>query len=347
MKSRIRFIALCGFAYVGLAILVQASDTLEQNIYTVAYPRDQKAPFPVPCCAESSVLISVPYKITGWAGRGFIPQDQVQTAGEGSATTVVGDFSLFPGKLTGYKEFAVSALVGGGTRTFHIIMEGDHVLTLEFIVVASEAQAFRRVKFVDTSSQAVAVAQAVQNERAERAKASAIKREDDPPESRYVAPSAQTENGIRIFARALMGLSRDRAEQMIAANPALQGMPLNNVEESGDYTIIQRYAIRDDVTDTLAVAVSLKNNTGLRLYFDPQGWIIRSGSRVYPVPTLDFAGVLEPNESSLVVLVLSRDQYGEPTRLLPSSPFRIAGKIRGRASAKPVTVSPLGPTHGD
>jgi hypothetical protein len=314
---------------------------LEQNIFTVAYPEDQKTPFIVPCSADESVLIVVPFRITGWAGRGFLPQGDVQAAsgGDGNTPSVAGDFELIPGKLDGYKEFAISALVDRSDRTLHILMD-DRILTLEFIVVPNEDQAFRRIKFVDTAIHATAVDEAVQ---AEHNRLIAITRSDDAPESLYTEPTAETQEGLRAFARALLAMNEDQAKAMIAANPAIQASRLDKTEAFGDFTILQRYAIRDAVTDTLAVVVALRNDTKMKLFFEPRSWVIRAGVMVYPVPTSDFAGVLDPDQTSLVVLLLARDQSGRPTRLLPSSPLRISIKEVGKGSTKPVSVDPLEP----
>lgn len=315
---------------------------LTRNIFTVAYPEDQKTPFIVSCSPEESVLISVPYPIRSWAGRGFAPQQETPTNNGGNVEPIAGDFLVIPGKLEGYKEFAISALVNRADRTLHLMLEGDRVLTLEFIVVPNESQAFRRVRFVSGAAAAAAVNAAVV---AERTKANAIERTEEPPESNYVDPTPETQQGLRNFARALLAMNAERARQMIAANPAIQAFVFDGkdakTEENGDYSIVYRYALRDQVTDSLAVLVALKNNTGMRLSFDPQSWILRSGSHVYPIPTQDFSGVLDPNETRVVVLVLARDQYGMPTRLLPSSPLRISLKQLGRNSTKPVTVAPL------
>jgi hypothetical protein len=312
---------------------------LDRNIYTVAYPQDQKTPFLVPCSAEESVLIVVPFRITGWAGRGFVPQGQGPAGGGAdSAAAIAGDFEIIPGLLNGYKQFAISALVNHSDRTLHIMMEGDRVLTLEFYIVPGEEQAFRRVKFVDAVAAATAVDGLVQNE---HSRAATIKRSDEAPESRYTEPTPASQEGLRTFARALLAMTESRAKEMIAANPAIQAERLSKSEPFGDFTILQRYAIRDDVTDTLAVVVALRNDTKMQLSFDPRSWIIRAGDRVYPVPTTDFAGALEPDKTALVVLELARDQAGMPTRLLPSSPLRISVQEAGKASTKPVMVDPL------
>lgn len=334
-------IALCGFVVASAAL---GRETAARNIFEVPLPEKQTRPMTILCSPTDSVMIQVPYPITGWAGRGFLPEGVAEQVGDTVANSALaGDYTIFPGDLRGYTEFVITARVREANRTLHLIMrdgERTHVLTLECLVAPNREQAFRRVVFTDLKAADRAAEQAVAKARQATA---AVTVTEDPPESIYVAPTPETIKGLRDFARTLAGVHEDRALAMISANPAMQLANKANVPEQdvGAFSIQQRFAVRDAMTDTLALVVTVRSKSKLRLLFDPRSWVLRAGSRVYPVNLVDFSGALEPEASALVVLVLARDQAGNPTRLLPESEFRPSVALVSKESTKPVDFFPF------
>lgn len=307
----------------------------DTNMFRVPLPTEQATPFTVPCSPEDSVLIVLPYAVTGWSGRGFSPQGVANT--EANAGTA-GDFTVFPGDLRGYKQFTISALVDRSSRTMHIFMEGGKILSIECVVAPSRDMAFRGVTFIDTNATKQAVAEAVE---VARDRANTIERSEEPPVSRYQEPSPESQVGLKNFMKALLAMNEERAAKMVGANPALQLVRLRDVTDSGDYKITMRFALRDEITDTLGLCVTVKNETHGRLIFDNASWILRSGDRVYPVPTAEFVGELEPGASAAAFLVLARDAHGAPTRILPDGNYRVGLDLKGKVNTKPVSLNSI------
>lgn len=308
------------------------------TMFQMALPSKQTSPMLIPTSTEDATLIELPYPIEAWSGRGFaIPGVNGTADNNGGPGAVAGDFMLWPGDLRGYKRFTVTPLVEGASRILHVFMEGERTLTLE-IFAAERESAFKRVTFVDAERAEAAAAKLAEDERARR---TTVTRSERPPESRYVEPSAATQHGLMQFMRALMNMPEDMARRMIEANRYLQVVKHGREISSGEFTISIRFAVRDAITDTLGVCISLKNNTSRRLLFDPQSWIMRAGSQVIPIRTVDFAGVLEPNATLPVFLVVTRGIDGRPTRLLPENDFTIAVTMTGSTSAKPVELIDL------
>ncbi|AHF94958.1 hypothetical protein OPIT5_00040 (plasmid) [Opitutaceae bacterium TAV5] len=304
------------------------------NMFRVPLPAEQARPFAVMCSPDDSVLVTLPYPATGWSGRGFMPQGV--SVPDGGNAGAAGDFSVFPGDLRGYTRFTISALVDSSNRTLHVFMEGGRSLSIECTIVPRE-QAFRGVTFVDNVAVSEMTNEAIRSERQRKMK---VERSENPPVSNYQAPTPETQLGIKNFMKALLAMNRERALNMVRANPALQIVPLQEENDSGDYTISLRYAIRDSITDTLGVAAVVRNNTYRRLQFDPKSWIIRAGNRVYPVPTAEFDPVIEPEKEATAFLVLSRDTSGMPTRLLPDSPLKLSVSLVGKTNPKPIMMEP-------
>ena len=309
-----------------------------QNIYRVPWNRDQKLPFTVTCSPDDTVLIELPYPATGWHGRGFIPQD-TQRTGQDAQTPVLGDFAIYPGNVRGERLISITALVDRGVRTLHLVMEDNRTLTLEFLITPNRNMAFRAVFFVDSVARGEHVDAAV---RAERARANAFVRSDEPPQSNYVEPSPETQLGLKNFMKALFAMNEERALAFLRANPAIQfsfpkGLGAQAVDY-GLYTIEPRFVLRDTITDTLAVCAVVKSKTPRRLIFDPAGWILRAGDHVYPIPTVEFSGVVEPDQAATAYLILARDINGRPTRLLPSTPMRVSAKLVDAVNPKPLIM---------
>ncbi len=334
--------ALCGLTVAHAA--PTGGEWAGRNIFEVPLPEKQTRPMTILCSPTDSVMIQVPYPITGWAGRGFLPEGVAEQVGDTVANSALaGDYTIFPGDLRGYTEFVITARVREANRTLHLIMRnGDrnHVLTLECLVAPNREQAFRRVVFTDLKAADRAADLAMAKARQATA---AVTVSEDPPESIYLAPTPETLKGLRDFARTLAGVHEDRALAMISANPAIQFSSKADVAEQdvGAFSIQQRFAVRDAMTDSLALVLNVRNKSKLRLLFEPSSWVLRAGSRVYPINLVDFSGALEPEASALVVLVLARDQAGNPTRLLPESELRPSVALVSKESTKPVDFVPF------
>jgi hypothetical protein len=137
--------------------------------------------------------------------------------------------------------------------------------------------------------------------------------------------------------RLMLNETVEGAAGAAAANPSLSLRALDGAPRSfGDYTIANRFAVRDATTDTLGLCASVANQTARRLLFDPGSWVVRAGDRVYPVGTVDFAGELGPGETAAVFLVIARGPNGEPTRLLPDNTFEVSAVLGGSVNPRPV-----------
>jgi hypothetical protein len=308
------------------------------NIFRIPFVHEQKTPFTVTCSPFDSVLIQLPYPATGWSGRGFMPEGK---GGDDSRVPVAADFSIYPGNVIGYRQITVTALVDKSARTLHIFMEGGRVLTLECAITMDRELAFRGVSFVDEQAGAKRVEQAI---RVERERAVAVERAEDAPVSRYQEPNPQMQTGLVRFMRAIAGMEAERAESMIKANPAIQFVRFNEAAvrtDFGAFEVIQRFAVRDAVTDMLGLMVVVRSKSIMRLEFDPAGWILRAGDRVYPFNTADFAGTVEPGATVPAFLVLARDQQGGHTRLMPDSPFQVSARLLKSVNPKPLIMEPV------
>jgi hypothetical protein len=158
-----------------------------------------------------------------------------------------------------------------------------------------------------------------------------------PPRTRLREPSAESELGLIRTLRLMLNTTAEGADDIAAANPALSLRRLDGAPRSfGDFTVAARFALRDSTTDTLGICASIANETPRRLLFDPTGWVVRVGDRVYPIRTLDFAGELEPWSTGAALLVLARGPDGAPTLLLPGNDFEISALLAGSANPRPV-----------
>jgi hypothetical protein len=309
-----------------------------QNIYRVPWNREQMLPFIITCSPDDTVLIELPYPAVAWHGRGFIPQDVTRT-GQDSQQPVLGDFAIYPGNVSGEKIISITALVEKSARTLHIVMEENRLLTLECLVAESRNNAFRAVVFIDNLAQSQRVENAV---REERTRVTSFIRSDEPPISKYQEPSAETQLGLKNFMKALLSVDEERALSLLRANPAIQfNFPKGAGAQAFDYglyTITQRFVLRDAVTDTLGLCVAMKNNSASRLLFDPAGWVLRAGDHIYPVPTVEFSGEIEPGQATTAFLIIARDVNGRPTRLLPTTPMQVSAKIVGAVNPRPLIM---------
>ena len=314
------------------------------TIWRLPLPEKQDVPLIVPTSPEDTTFIEVPVPVKDWMGRGFTLEPR----------SFAGDYHI---RIEiGGRRIGVVPLVSGARRTLHLVLEDERLLTLDLAPAVGREFAWRAVMFYDQSKLRAAVETAARRERERMARpdvmsgegilddegGSGLERDSMPPESRYQRPTTRSMDGMLSLLRASVGLSADRVALFSRANPSLQiakhpGNPVNY----GLYDIAVRMAIRDDITDTLGIAVALtnidRNNT---LLFDPEGWTVRVGERVYrfnaPGSKVMFPGPLEPGRSDMVYLVLGRSPDGTPTRLLPDNDFRVTARLMESTPAVPV-----------
>jgi hypothetical protein len=137
--------------------------------------------------------------------------------------------------------------------------------------------------------------------------------------------------------RLMQGEGSEGAAAIAAANPALSLRVLDEAPRSfGDFTLSNRFALRDATTGALGLCVSVTSASRRRLLFDPQAWVVRVGDHVYPIQTLDFPGELEPGSAATAFLVIARTPDGEPNRLLSDNAFEVSAALSGSASVRPV-----------
>jgi hypothetical protein len=280
---------------------------------------EERRPLEVPTEPENTVEVDFPWPIADWAGRGFTP-DPEKFAGDFVIEAARGTARLF-----------VTPVAAGAHRVLHVVLAQPGGPTrgvpIEFIP-APAGLAWSKVVFLDG--------------RPAEAPRPAVSLEARPPRSRLREPSPESEIGLLRTMRLMLNTTEDGAADIAAANPALELRSLNGAPRSfGDFTIANRFALRDSATDTLALCASVANHTARRLLFEPASWVVRAGDRIYPVRTVDFADELEPGATGVVLLVLARGPDGAPTLLLPSNDFEISVVLGGSVNPRPVMRMPL------
>lgn len=292
------------------------------SIFHLAMPDRQDAPMLIPTTPEDATVVELPTAIDNWFGRGFTANPDSQA----------GDFVLV--LRPGERRFSVTPLTKDAHRVLHLVTR-NQLLALEFIPAVTRMASYRGVIFHDQQAAATAVNKAADSERVRRTE---VVRARTPPRSSYREPSTATLDGLRRFMRLLLNLPEDMARRAVAANPALQLVQGNGEEQPyGDFSLVLRFALRDAVTDTLGLCVAVQNRTVRRLVFDNQSWLLRAGGTVFPVRTVDFPGMVEPEKTELALLILDRGPDGKPTRLMPDNEFRVSVQVAQSLSARPVT----------
>jgi hypothetical protein len=263
---------------------------------------DERQPVTLPTEPGNTVEIDFPWPLEDWAGRGFSPDPE----------KFAGDFVIEASR--GNPRLFVTPVAEGAHRVLHVVLAqpgGEtRSLPLEFIP-APPGLAWRKVVFGPPGPAA------------------------DPAPSVLLAPvapkaaireaSPDSEIGLLRTLRLMLNTTAAGAQAIAAANPALELQRGDGAPRSlGDFTIANRFAVRDAVTDTVGLCVSVSNATDRRLLFEPGSWVVRVGSRVYPVRTVSFANELEPGASAPAFLLLTRGPNGEPTRLLPGNAFQVS-----------------------
>jgi len=291
------------------------------SIVRIALPpeQDERRPFEVPTEPENTVEVDFPRPVEDWAGRGFTP-DAEKFAGDFVIEATRGTARLF-----------VTPVAAGARRVLHVVVAEpggrSRGIPIEFIPAPS-GLAWRKVIFAEGEPAAAPRPSVALDARA--------------PRTRLREASPESELGLLRTLRLMLNTTADGAADIAAANPALSLKSLDAAPRSfGDFTIANRFALRDATTDTLGLCASVANQTSRRLIFDPGSWIVRAGDRVYPVPTVDFASELEPGATGTALLVLARGPGGEPTLLLPGNAFEVSVRLSGSVNPRPVLRMPL------
>jgi hypothetical protein len=274
----------------------------------------ERRPVEVPAEPENTVELDFPRPVEDWAGRGFTP----------NAEKYAGDFVIEAAR--GSARIFVTPVAAGAHRVLHVVLSGpggaSRGFPIEF-VPAPAGYAWRKVVFTEPAS--------VGDKRRPVALTAAA------PMTRLREPSPESQLGLIRTLRLMLNADADGAASIAAANPALEFTVLDATPRSfGDFTLSNRFSVRDSTTDTLGICASVANQTARRLIFDPTSWIVRVGDRVYPVRTVDFANELEAGSERAVFLVLARGPDGEPTLLLPDNDFRVSALLAASLNPRPV-----------
>ncbi len=280
---------------------------------------EERRPVALPTEPGNTLEIDFPWPLADWAGRGFTP-DVEKFAGDFVIEASRGDPRIF-----------VTPVAAEAHRILHVVLAppggGSRSLPLEF-VPAPAALAWRKVVFASPPAAPEA--------------RMAVSLSSAPPRSRWREPSAESELGLLQTLRLMLNTTASGAREIAAANPALEFSSFEDGPTSlGDFAIHKRFALRDITTDTLGICVSIANHSGRRLLFDPGSWVVRAGSRVYPIRTASFANELEPGETAPAFLILTRGPNGETTRLRPDNDLRVSVIATGTVNPHPVTRLPL------
>jgi hypothetical protein len=306
---------LC-LAPVFAALPLAAAPGLPQSIVRIpiAPEADERRPVEVPTEPENTVELDFPWAIEDWAGRGFTPNTE----------KYAGDFVIEAAR--GSARLFVTPVAAGAHRVLHVILAGpgrsSRGFPIEF-VPAPTGLAWRKVAFTEAEN--------AEPRRRPVTLAASV------PQTRLREPSADSELGLIRTLRLMLNTDAGGATAIAAANPALELKILDGEPHSfGDFTLSNRFALRDSTTDTLGICASVANQTARRLIFDQQSWIVRAGDRVYPVRTVDFAEELEPGSEGVAFLILTRGPAGEPTLLRPDNDLRVSVLLSAEVNPRPV-----------
>jgi hypothetical protein len=280
---------------------------------------EERRPVALPTDPGDTVEIDFPWPVEDWAGRGFTPDIE----------KFAGDFVIEANR--GDRRIFVTPVAAQAHRVLHVVLAqpgGDsRSLTLEFIPAPADL-AWRKVVFASAPSPEVAGVP--------------VSLSPHPPRTPWREASAEAEIGLLRTLRLMLNTTADGARRIAAANPALEFSSFGGEPRSfGDFAVLNRFALRDATTDTLGVCVSVANHSGRRLLFDPSSWVIRAGSRVFPIRTADFANELEPGQTAPAFLLVTRGPNGEPNRLLPDNELRVSVVAAAAVNPRPVTRMPL------
>jgi hypothetical protein len=281
---------------------------------TLSTEGEERRPVELPTEPENTVEVDFPWPLEEWAGRGFTPD----------AEKFAGDFVIEASR--GKARIFVTPVSANAHRVLHVVLAEPGGATrgvpIEFIP-APAGLAWRKVVFTEAKDPEAAHPSVSLAARA--------------PGSRLREPGPESELGMLRTLRLMLNEPAEGAAAAAAAHPTRSLKALDGAPRSfGDYTIANRFAVRDATTDMLGLCASVANQSARRLLFDPGSWVVRAGDRVYPVGTLDFPGELGPGETAAVFLVIARGPNGEPTRLLPDNTFEVSAVLGGSVNPRPV-----------
>ncbi len=293
---------------------------------------EQRYPIAVPTDPDHSVELDVPWPVVDWAGRGFTPDPEVYA----------GDFLVDASR--GSPRIFVTPLVSGGHRVLHLIVQPPGGTTrsipLEFLA-APAGEAWHKVVLVD-GAPAAESPDAASPSRGGPPRRAARAPSPDAPAGRKPTPA--DELGLIRLMRRLHGLQADEAAALVAAQPALQWDDEARAPRSfGPFTVRLAFALRDGTTGCLGLCVEVRNATGRRLIFDAESWVVRSGDRVYPVRTADFANEVEPESVQTAWLVLTGAPDQNPARLLPDQDLSVSVRLSASVNPRPIFRFPVDP----
>ncbi|HEY1792389.1 MAG TPA: hypothetical protein VGG34_05685 [Opitutaceae bacterium] len=308
-------------ALIALAPPLVGADGPPPSIVRLPMPAeaDQSRPVEVPTEPDNTVEVDFPWGVSDWAGRGFTPDPD----------KYAGDFVIEAAR--GSPRIFVTPVAPGAHRVLDVVLLGPagqaQSVPVEF-VPAPAGLAWRKLRLVAGSPSG--------------RPAPAVSLEDAPPPPGRRAPGPDAELGMLRTLRLAAGMTPAGARALEGANPALTGAwaPGDPVG-FGDFTLTRRFAIRDATTGLVGLCVSVQNPTHRRLFFGPGSWVVRAGTRVYPVRTVDFASEVQPGETACAFLVLGDAEDGTPTRLLAGNDFAVSVVESGSASTRPVVSMPV------
>jgi hypothetical protein len=276
---------------------------------------EEHQPFALPTEPENTLEIDFPWPVADWAGRGFTPDPE----------RYAGDFVIQASR--GATRVFVTPVAAQAHRVLHVVLDEPGGATRSVpieLVPAPAGLAWRKVVF------------AVHPPPKETQRRVAL--DLQPPRTRLREASPESELGMIRTLRLMQDAGPEGAEAVAAANPALSLCLLDGEPRSfGDFTLANRFAVRDATTGTLGLCVTVSSASRRRLLFDPEAWAVRVGDRVFPIRTLDFSGELEPGSAEAAFLVIARSPDGEPNRLLPDNAFEVSAVLGGSANVRPVS----------
>ncbi|HEY5079261.1 MAG TPA: hypothetical protein VII43_05420 [Opitutaceae bacterium] len=281
---------------------------------TLAAEEDERQPITLPTEPENTVELDFPWPVEDWAGRGFTPDPE----------KYAGDFVIEATR--GTQRLFVTPVAAGAHRVLHVVLAMNagrtRSVALE-LIPAPASLAWRKVVFASGEPPEAAPQ---------------VSLLPGAPRARLRESSPESEIGLLRTLRLLADSTAEGARAIAAANPSLSIASLRAAPRSfGDFSVQCLFAARDATTGALGLCASVSNHTARRLLFDPSSWVVRAGDRVYPVPTVDFAGDVDPGGSQAAFLVLARGPDGLPTRLLPGNEFEVSVVEAGSANPRPVT----------
>lgn len=316
-----RLLPLLGMAGACAVPACPAQSPPPPSIVRITLPAeaDERQPVAVPTEPENTVEVDFPWPVEDWAGRGFTPD---------------------PEKFAG--DFVIEA-TRGGTRIFVTPVTADAHRVLH-VVLAPPGGATRGVpvEFLPAPAGLAWRKLVLASGEAAGARGPSVSLALRPPRTRLRESSPESEIGLIRTLRLMLNAGEAGAAEIAAANPALEFAVLSGPPRSfGDFTLSNRFAVRDSTTGALGLCASVANPTARRLLFDPQSWVVRAGERVYPVRTVDFPNELEPGTTGAAFLIIARGPDGAPTGLLPDNDFEPSVVLAGSIDPRPVLVLPV------